>query len=399
MSETNKGIEGLGDDENSKSKANLRTNHLLLIGIDDYSNGIPKLNNAVRDAIAVKEILLKKYNFESENVVDLLNEKATGEKILDTFEELSERLTAKDNLLIYFSGHGVFNKKNKRGYWIPVDATNNKKISYINNTEITDFLTNSSAHHIFTIVDSCFSEALFLKNVGNDATARIDKYPSRWALSAGRLEPVSDGSMGSNSPFAKVLLKFLETEDQNILWANDICNFVVKNVAFNANQTPRGEALPGVGHMGGQFIFRKKGFFEKVKEDNITTKNEPTRNLNTTETKVETPTTVAHHARPSTLQTIPANMEEWREQIKLLVTEDLGQAMVALNAAFNRAKSKYNDLILLRARHNSAKMDSQRGVVTLGQQNMMFNQIRYALIEMVDDMEEDDLKHFRIQRK
>ena len=223
--------------------------------------------------------------------------------------------------------------------------------------------------------------------------------PSRWALSAGRLEPVSDGSMGANSPFAKVLLKYLETENENILWANDICNFVVKNVAFNANQTPRGEALPGVGHMGGQFIFRKKGFTEPIDEDSIEdvseeTKDQPTRNIPKDHGKAIPKTT-----KTETTQKTPADIEEWRERIKFLIALDVHQAMVALNAAFDRSKSKYNDLILLRARHNSAKMDSKRGVVTLGQQNMMFNQIRYALIEMVDDMEEDDLKHFRIQRK
>lgn len=391
--EKKRGIEMDGDAP--MQTQNLRTNHLLLIGIDNYSNDISPLNNAVRDAVAFKNILIDKYDFESENVIELLDKKATGENILDTLERLTLKLTQNDNLLIYFSGHGILNKSNKRGYWIPVDAINKRRITYLNNTEITDFLSNTKAHHVFTIIDSCFSEALFMRNVNNNAAQRVDKYPSRWALSAGRLEPVSDGSMGSNSPFSKVLLKFLEVENKNVIWANEICQFVMQNVAFNANQTPRGEALPGVGDMGGQFIFRKKGFFEKVEEDIIENKEETTRNLNTADTKKESTETKDSDAP----QTTPASLQEWRDQIKLLIAEDMRQAMVALNAAFNRSQSKYNDLILLRARHNSAKMDSQRGVVTLGQQNMMFNQIRYALIEMVDDMEADDLKHFKIQRE
>ena len=388
-----RGIEDLDNEGNDTPQ--MRTNHLLLIGIDEYSNDISPLNNAVRDALAFKKILLDKYDFEKENIIELLDKKATGENILDTFEKLTGKLTSDDNLLIYFSGHGIFNKSNKRGYWIPVDAINNRRITYINNTEITDFLSNTKAHHVFTIIDSCFSEALFMRSVNNDSAQRVDRYPSRWALSAGRLEPVSDGSMGANSPFSQVLLKYLETETENVLWANDICNFVVKNVAFNANQTPRGEALPGVGHMGGQFIFRKKGFTEPVKEDKIESE-EPTRNLS--QPTNETPPVQNVEPTPNPPQPIPQTMEEWRDQIKLLIATDLNQAMVALNAGFNRAEDKYNDLILLRARHNSAKTDAQRGVVTLGQQNMMFNQIRYAIIEMVDDMEEGDLKHFKIQR-
>ena len=388
-----RGIEDL--DNEGDTTPQMRTNHLLLIGIDKYSNDISPLNNAVRDALAFKNILLDKYDFDKKNITELLDEKATGENILDTFEKLTGKLTSNDNLLIYFSGHGIFNKSNKRGYWIPVDAINNRRITYINNTEITDFLSNTKAHHVFTIIDSCFSEALFMRSVNNDTAQRVDRYPSRWALSAGRLEPVSDGSMGANSPFAQVLLKYLETENENVLWANDICNFVVKNVAFNANQTPRGEALPGVGHMGGQFIFRKKGFTEPVKEDKIES-SEPTRDISqpTNETPIAQP--IEPKPKPAP-QPTPRDMEEWRDQIKLLIATDLNQAMIALNAAFNRSQSKYNDLILLRARHNSAKTDAQRGTVTLGQQNMMFNQIRYAIIEMVDDMEEGDLKHFKIQ--
>lgn len=383
-----RGIDGL--DNAKKTTTKLRTNHLLLIGIDDYSEGIPKLNNAVRDALDFKEILLEKYDFEEGNITELLDANATDENILDTFENLIETLTDQDNLLIYFSGHGIFNKKTKRGYWLPVNAKNGRRSSYINNTEVTDFISNTKAHHVFTIVDSCFSEALFMRNVGSTGSERVDKFPSRWALSAGRLEPVSDGSMGSNSPFAKSLLAFLKNEDAGAIWASDVCNFVMKNVAFNSGQTPRGQAIPGVGDQGGQFIFRKKGFTENVDENPTVDAKIPTKGVSESKENATT--------QPKETSAQPKNMDSWRDEMKGLIAENMKQAMVSLNGGINRSGSKYNDLILLRARLNSAEMDAKRGVVTTSQTNMINNQIRYALIEMIDDLEEEDLKRLWIQR-
>jgi len=237
------------------------------------------------------------------------------------------------------------------------------------------------------------------KDTGLEVANKVDRHPSRWAISAGRLEPVDDGFAGKNSPFTGSLISFLENEDKNVIWSSDIASYLTKIVSFDTDQTPRGQAIPGVGDKGGQFIFRKKGFHEKIEEDSIESIGEQKRNLTKDPQKVVTTNQKDTKPQPETTQTTPTNMEDWRNQIKQLIAVDMHQAMVAMNAAFNRAEPKYNDLILLRARHNSAKMDSKRGVVTLGQQNMMFNQIRYSLIEMVDDMEEDDLKHFRIQRK
>jgi len=75
MSEQKKAVvkrEGNPEQENKQ-----RTNHLLIIGIDDYQNGITPLNNAVRDAKMFSEILLKQYQFEAKNVTTLFNENAT----------------------------------------------------------------------------------------------------------------------------------------------------------------------------------------------------------------------------------------------------------------------------------------------------------------------------------
>ena len=41
----------------------------------------------------------------------------------------------------------------------------------------------------------------------------VEGLPSRWALAAGQIETVEDGLHGGHSPFAKVLLSFLDTNN------------------------------------------------------------------------------------------------------------------------------------------------------------------------------------------
>jgi len=116
--ENNRGIDHLDSDLSTSPNSNLRTNHLLLIGIDDYSNGIRKLKNAVKDATDFRNILLKKYQFEKENIIELLNENATQDNISETIRSLATKLTKSDNLIIFFAGHGIYDEVFKEGYWI-----------------------------------------------------------------------------------------------------------------------------------------------------------------------------------------------------------------------------------------------------------------------------------------
>ena len=123
-------------------------NYLLSIGIDKY-NDLPQLYNAVKDAKEVVDVLLNKYQFEQTLVMELYNEAATKKNIYKKLRELTERVTPKDNVLIYFSGHGEYDKLAKEGYWIPVDAENGEESDYIPNTVIRKKLGTINSHHTF----------------------------------------------------------------------------------------------------------------------------------------------------------------------------------------------------------------------------------------------------------
>lgn len=237
-----------------------RINHLLVIAIDDYKNH-PRLYNCKRDAERFIEVLTSKYQFEKENVSTLYNEEATEENILNVFRQLVNTTNPEDNIVVIYSGHGAYEKDISEGYWIPVDAEPDNTSGFIANSYIVKYLKAIKAHHILLIVDSCFSGSLFsTREVEiNTASQRLDNITSRWLLTAGRMEVVSDGKPGDNSPFTDNVLYFLENNDAPSLSISKLAQQVTEAVAYNAKQTPRGEPLQDIGHRGGQFHFHQKG--------------------------------------------------------------------------------------------------------------------------------------------
>jgi uncharacterized caspase-like protein len=97
----------------------LGNNYLFVIGIDNYPN-CPPLNNCVKDAKDVIQVLQQQYNFEAGYTKTLFNDDATRRNILFELDSYSEKVDKNDNLIIYFSGHGE--KRKDIGYWVPFKA-------------------------------------------------------------------------------------------------------------------------------------------------------------------------------------------------------------------------------------------------------------------------------------
>ena len=61
--------------------------YALLVGINDYMNSnIGKVKGAINDVNALKNLLIQKFHFKEENISVLLNEQATYESILKSFD-------------------------------------------------------------------------------------------------------------------------------------------------------------------------------------------------------------------------------------------------------------------------------------------------------------------------
>lgn len=231
-------------------------NYLLVIGINNYQHW-PKLNNAVKDASDMATVLMGKYNFDFSNVTLVRDEQATRSNIYNGLRSLIEKVSPQDNLVIYFSGHGYFDPLLNEGYWIPADAELNSSGDYISNTEILKILGNINSQHTFLVADACFSGALFADS-RRGYTDNVEKFKSRWGLASGRLETVSDGEIGNNSPFAKRVIQFLRENEKDKFAISELIQYVKTQVAEDTNQTPIGNPLKALGDEGGELVFYKK---------------------------------------------------------------------------------------------------------------------------------------------
>lgn len=231
-------------------------NYLLAIAIDEYEH-LPKLYNCRRDAEEFIRVLTENYPFEPYHVTKIFDPQARAPAIHAAFRNLIQIVRPADNLVIYFSGHGEYDPLTDEGYWIPVDAGKEAYFQYITNDSIRRYIGRINSLHTFLISDSCFAGSLFAKGAFKNISKRYEHDPSRWGLSAGRNEIVSDGKPGMHSPFADALLYRLK-QNEDALGVQELCAYVVEQVQAHANQSPVGEPLRVEGHKNGQFVFRKK---------------------------------------------------------------------------------------------------------------------------------------------
>jgi formylglycine-generating enzyme len=242
------------DRQSSPTSPPQGSNYLLAIAINDYLH-CSKLNNAVRDAEAFIELMTTRYHFDPKHVTFIKDTEATKRRIEQEFFRLIKAITPQDNLIVYFSGHGRHDE-HFGGNWVPVDAgtTDDDWPDYLSNDTIKSYLSKIKSMHTFLIADSCFSGSLFIdKSKEKFSGDRRDTEPSRWGLTSGKKEIVSDGRPGHHSPFATALLDVLRRADQPP-GVMRICDLVLEKVVANAEQTPMGSPLQVPGHQGGQMV-------------------------------------------------------------------------------------------------------------------------------------------------
>ncbi len=252
---------GIGLDEVTAHIRKVRSAWFLGIGIDNYPD-FPRLENAVRDVKEIARVLEEQYQFDPRHIVLLFNEQASRAGIINKLDELVGVLSAENDLLIYYSGHGHLNPQTQKGFWIPYDAKPGSTADFIPNSTIKGYMEDIPAFHTFLISDSCFSGSLFVEGKmrsANEAMEELDARPSRWALCSGRHdEEVYDGDPGENSPFAQSILSQLRQSQASELNVSRLIDNVIMQTRAHYRQLPEGNPMFDVGHQGGQFIFRLK---------------------------------------------------------------------------------------------------------------------------------------------
>jgi Caspase domain/Glucodextranase, domain B len=235
--------------------------YALVIGINNYRH-LGKLNTAVNDAQEVARVLRDLYGFE----VKLLTDAGRAE-IVTALNEYQQRLDERTRLLIYYAGHGIFDKTGEKAYWLPVDADKNNDVNWIMADEVTVKLKRIPSRHVLIVSDSCYSGAMSRDTAtGLTAPAERSRYllksgegMSRVLMASGGNEPVSDSGGGAHSVFAAALLRGLREMKEPVFTAEELFrDYILEWVTGRSDQKPEYNQVRNSGHEGGDFIFVRR---------------------------------------------------------------------------------------------------------------------------------------------
>ncbi len=246
--------------------------YALIIGNKDYIDGsFRDLTTPHRDAEVIGNLLRDRYGFKTTitlrtgSVLDLTLLNATERQIQSTIRLLKNRLTENDTLIIYYAGHGVYQKDIDRAYWLPVDAEHDADYTWIKATDLTDTLKQFTARNILIVADSCYSGAMAkrdvpeLKTLDENRRKALQKAAtrkSRILMSSGGTEPVLDSGGGNHSVFAYAFITALKEMDKVFFSSQEIYSqYIYPMVQGKENQEPQHKELEQSGHEGGDVIF------------------------------------------------------------------------------------------------------------------------------------------------
>ena len=238
--------------------------YALIIGINDYKQ-LPALQTSVNDAKAVDEMLRTRYGYQTRLLVN-----ATRHQIMTAFDDLRKKLTDKDNLLIYYAGHGEIDKVDQSAYWLPSDAEQANTATWLSSHNVAQHLSILPAKHILIIADSCYSDAMTKTSIAHLPEDASNKKRKKWlklminrkgrtVMTSGSVKPIPDSGDSNHSVFANALLKALD-DNTGLLEDYELYGIVSGKVKRSASQivfqqSPQYSAMQYAGHEGSPFFF------------------------------------------------------------------------------------------------------------------------------------------------
>jgi len=226
--------------------------YALIIGNNEYQDlEILSLDEPVSDASKLFDVLTTRYTFEKSNVTFLKN--ATYVQMIQAFDDLSNKITKNDNLLVFYAGHGWWNEIKSLGFWLPVDAKKTNTAYWIPNSRISDYMSSIKSKHTLLIADACFSGSIFKTRGLIDAKPSINKLyelPSKKAMTSGTLKEVPDKSV-----FLQYLVQRLNENTEKYISSDILFSSFREAVLNNSPTEPQYGTIQNAGDEGGEFIF------------------------------------------------------------------------------------------------------------------------------------------------
>jgi len=246
-----------------------RESWAAVIGIDDYQTW-PKLSYAANDAQAVRDLLIKKFNFKPDHAFLLLDKEATRQSILSLLGDKlgnPDLVKREDRVFVFFAGHGATRhlaSGRDLGYIIPVDADlTNYEGQAISMTNFQDIAEAIPAKHVLFVMDSCYSGLALTRGGGptlglGNYLLEISRRTARQMFTAGGMDQqVADNGPNGHSVFTWTLLQGLDgradLNGDGVVTATELAAYVTPAVSALSHQTPAFGNLPG--SEGGDFIF------------------------------------------------------------------------------------------------------------------------------------------------
>ena len=146
--------------------------YALLFGTNEYDSWEP-LINPVPDVEAIAAELKSGYGFSTEIIRN-----PTRDQIVSKLREYSQKkLDVKDQLLIFFAGHGVFDDVFRQGYIVARDSRKDDETrgTYLSYDDLRAIVNSMGAKHILLVMDACYSGA-FDRRIQEGASRGSDSY-------------------------------------------------------------------------------------------------------------------------------------------------------------------------------------------------------------------------------
>ncbi|MBI4401077.1 MAG: caspase family protein [Nitrospirae bacterium] len=138
-----------------------KNTYALVIGVEKYREKLQRADFAAHDARLMGEYLTKVLGYPEENVVVLLNDRATRTDLEKYVESWLPNHVEQDGFVfVYFSGHGAPNPKTGDAYLVPYDGDP----SFVDRTgyplkRLYESLGKLPAKDVVVMLDACFSGA------------------------------------------------------------------------------------------------------------------------------------------------------------------------------------------------------------------------------------------------
>jgi uncharacterized caspase-like protein len=243
--------------------------YALIVGNKAYRD-FDTLQTPHEDARSIADVLTTQYGFTTELTLSDGSHKSLvlldrpGREFRALLDDLEEEMNGDDRLLIFYAGHGLWDERTGKAYWIPVDAQRNRRHEWISADDIISALKGIKARSVLVVADSCFSGALLRTAPDREPSeaelasslVKDAQRASRILLASGGTEPVLDGGARGHSIFARKFLDALTTPIRPIFSAHELYLRRIKpTVSGNARQVPQYDAMRESGHDAGDFVF------------------------------------------------------------------------------------------------------------------------------------------------